>query len=246
MKGSIVQSLIGTVLLVLAMAPLSRAESTAISDLTESGTVAAIEPRVEEPVPQAVPIAPDDPRLVDLVRMVKSGLSESIIAEQLGQSGEAFSLSVNDLLYLKQNGVPESIIRTLMSPRGGIQAAPGAAGAAPPELTFDDLEEVRPTFFQKDRSGRLVMRGNSLAWVDGRDSKNNFEFQITGLRKVWFTCQARTPENFCYQINFEIVKGAEYRFRDVNRESGSNAAVLKVMEALRMYFPQVAFGPPDA
>ena len=76
--------------------------------------------------------------------------------------------------------------------------------------------------------------------------KKNFEFKITGLEKVWFTCQARTPENFCYQINFQIVKGDQYEFRDVNRESGSNASVLKVMEALRKYFPQVAFGTPDA
>ena len=52
------------------------------------------------------------------------------------------------------------------------------------------------------------------------------EFQINGLKKVWYTCQARTPENFCYRINFEIVKGAKYRFLDGNQESGSNASVL--------------------
>jgi len=46
-------------------------------------------------------------------------------------------------------------------------------------------------------------------------------------------------------VNFQIVKGDRYRFRDVNRDSGSNAAVLKVMEALRMYHPTLPFGPPD-
>ena len=234
MKSSIVRSLLGMALLVLAIAPSRAGQLTGTS----------VEARVEEPTPQAVPLVPDDPRLVDLVRLVKSGISESLIAEQVGQSGPAFSLSVNDLLYLKQNGVQESTIKALMA--HGAQAAPGAAGAVLPEMTFEDLVQVRSTFLKKDRSGRLVMRGNSLAWVDGRDPKNNFEFQITGLRKVWFTCQARTPENFCYQINFEIVKGAQYRFSDVNRESGSNASVLKIMEALRLYFPQIAFGPPDA
>ena len=59
---------------------------------------------------------------------------------------------------------------------------------------------------------------------------------------MWFTCEARSPENFCYQINFKIVKGDGYRFQDIHRESGSNAAVLKVMEALRTYFPRLAFG----
>ena len=161
------------------------------------------------------------------------------------QSGRAFNLSVNDLLYLKQNGVLESIIGALMA----TQAAAGAAApavAAPEEMVFDDLVLIKPGFLKKSRPGRLVMRGDSLAWVDGGDPGKNFEFQITGIEKVWFTCQARTPENFCYQINFQIVKGARYRFEDVNRESGSNASVLEVMDALRRYFPQVAFGPPDA
>lgn len=211
--------------------------------------VTAIEVRVAAPTPPPVSLQPDDPRLVDLVRLIRSGISESIIAEQVRQSDPAFNLSVTDLLYLKQNGVLESIIGALMAARAGTQAEPGAAATAlvaPRELAFADLVLVRPALLKKSRSGRLVMRGDSLAWVDGDDPKKNFEFQITGLEKVWFTCQARTPENFCYQINFQIVKGARYRFRDGDRESGSNASVLQVMDALRMYFPQVAFGPPDA
>src|SRR4030095_8638168 len=99
---------------------------------------------------------------------------------------------------------------------------------------------------KKNGWGRLVMQGDLLSWVDGSDPKKNFEFQITGLEKVWFTCQARTPENFCYQINLQIVKGARYRFRGVKQEAGSNASVIKVMDTLRKPFPQIPFGPPDA
>jgi len=62
---------------------------------------------------------------------------------------------------------------------------------------------------------------------------------------VWYTCEARSSENFCYQINFRIVKGNSYQFRDVGRDSGSNAAVTEVMEALRTYFPRLTFGAPD-
>ena len=209
--------------------------------------ITAIEARVAALMPP-IPFQPDDPRLVDLVRLIKSGISESIIAEQVRQSRPAFNLSVTDLLYLKQNGVLESIIGALMATGVGTQAAPGAAGAAlvaPEELTFEDLVLVG-SWLRKSRPGRLVMRGDSLAWVDGSDPEKNFEFQTTGLEKVWFTCQARTPENFCYQINFQIVKGDRYRFQDVNKESGANASVLKVMDALRMYFPQLSFGSPDS
>jgi hypothetical protein len=209
--------------------------------------ITVIDAHVAAPAPPALPLQPDDSRLVDLVRLVKSGISESIIAEQVRQSDPAFNLSVTDLLYLKQNGVLESIIGALMATRDGAQGAPGTSAAVPAtprEMNFDDLVLVRSGFV-KSRPGRLVMRSDLLAWVDGGDPKKNLEFQIAGLEKVWFTCQARAPENFCYQINFNLVKGARYRFRDVNQESGSNASILKVMEALRKFFPQIAFGPPD-
>lgn len=193
------------------------------------------------------PLQPDDPRLFDLVRLIKSGISESILVEHVQHSNPPFELSSTDLLYLKQNGVLESTIGALMATGARTPAAaPRAATAAPAaarELTFDDLVLVGPGL-KRDRTGRLVLRGDSLSWMDAGDARKNMEFQITGLEKAWFTCQARTPENFCYQINFQIVKGAHYQFQDRNRESGSNAAVLKVMDALRTNFPQLAYGPP--
>jgi hypothetical protein len=55
-------------------------------------------------------VQPDDTRLADVVKIVKSGISESLIAEQIKQSGLTYKLSMNDLLYLKQNGVQDSVI----------------------------------------------------------------------------------------------------------------------------------------
>jgi hypothetical protein len=205
--------------------------------------ITAIWARVPAPTPAPVPLQPDDARLVDLVRLIKSGMSESIIAEQVKQSEQAYNLSVNDLLYLKQNGAQESTIAALMATNAG---APAAPAVAPSEMVFDNLVLVKTGFWNKNREGRLVLHGDVFNWVDNRDPKENFTFQITGLEKVWFTCEARTPENYCYEINFKIIKGDRYQFRDIHRESGSNAAVLKVMEALRTYFPQLAFGAPDS
>ncbi len=208
--------------------------------------ITAVYARLPVPPPSPVPLEPDDPRLVGLVRLVKSGISASIIAEQVRQSGQAYNLSVNDLLYLKQNGAPELTIAALMATAAGGSAVPGSAGApsAPKELVFESLS-MKTSFLKRNRPGRLVMQGDTLTWVDGADPGKNISFKVTGIEKVWLTCQAQTPENFCYQINFQIVKGDRYQFQDVNRASGSNAAVLKVMDALRTYFPRLAFGTPD-
>ena len=204
--------------------------------------IIAIWARIPAPTPAPVPLQPDDARLVDLVRLIKSGMSESIIAEQVKQSGQGYNLSVNDLLYLKQNGAQEPTIAALMATNAG---APVAPAVAPSEMVFDHLVLVKTGFWTKDRKGRLVIHGDVFNWVDDRDTKENFTFQITGLEKVWFTCEARTPENFCYQINFKIIQGDRYRFRDTHRETGSNAAIVKIMEALRTYFPRIVFGAPD-
>jgi hypothetical protein len=207
--------------------------------------IAAIWARIPGPAPSALPLQPDDARLLEVTRLIHSGVAEPAIAEQLRQSGEVYSLSVNDMLYLKQVGARESTITALLATNRGATAAPVAPAVAPNELVFDDLVFVKPTFLQKNREGRLSMHGNVLAWTDRDDPKENFTFETTGLEKVWFTCEARSPDNFCYQINFQIVKGDRYRFRDTRRESGSNAAVTAVMDALRAYAPRIAFAAPE-
>jgi hypothetical protein len=210
--------------------------------------IAAVWARVPTPAQTPVPLVPDDARLVDLVRLIKSGISEAIVAEQVKQDARPYDLSINDLLYLKQNGVVESTIVALMAKGAAAPEATAApvpvAGASSEPITFDDL--VMKATWKRDRPGRLVMQGDSLAWTDANDPEKNFEFKTTGLEKVWFTCQARTPENFCYQINFQVVKGARYQFQDRNRESGSNEAVLKVMDTLRAHFPQLVYGAPKS
>lgn len=218
----------------------------------------ALQARIPVPTPAPPPQQPDDARLVDLVRLIKAGISESIVAEQIRQSGQAYTLSVNDLLYLRENGIQESIIKELMTARGTTPApaeprlaAPPApvvgirAPATPAQIIFEDLVQQRSTFMRRNRPGRLVLEGDTMSWTDGNDPKNNFAFQLGGLEKIWLTCQSRTPENFCYEINFQIIKGARYRFQDLARESGSNAAVMKVMDTLRQYHPTLPFGTPD-
>ena len=211
--------------------------------------ITAVWNRIPAPAPAPVPLQPDDPRLLDFVRLIKSGMSENIIAEQIRQSEQAYNLTVNDLLYLKQNGAQETMIAALMATSTGAPDSPTKASAgAPDDLVFDDLVFVKKGLFgflSKDRPGRLVMDGDTLSWKDGRGSKKSFQFEISGIEKVWFTCEARSSGNFCHQINFQIVKGDLYKFQDVRRDSGSNAAVVAVMEALRTYFPQLNFGTPS-
>ena len=206
--------------------------------------ITAVWNRIPSPAPAPVPLEPDDVRLVEMVSLVASGMSEAIVIEQVRQSDQAYNLSVNDLLYLKQNGAQETLISALMTTSTG---APGAPAVAPSELVFNDLVLVKKGIFgwlKKNHPGRLEIDGDTLKWEDSRGSEGSFQFQTTGIDEVWFTCEAGSSGNFCHQINFKIVKGDTYRFQDSRRDSGSNVAVLEVMEALRSYFPRLNFGTP--
>ena len=208
--------------------------------------ITAIWTHLPSPPPAKAPLQPDDLRLVDLVSLVSSGMSEGIVNDQIRQSQEAYGLSVADLLYLKQNGVQESTIAALMATSAGPPAEP--AMAPPADLAFDNLVLVKTglfRFFKKDHPGRLVMDGDTLSWEDSRGSEGSFQFQTTGIDRVWMTCEAQSSGNFCHQINFKIVKGDRYRFQDSHRETGSNAAVLEVMDALRKYHPRLNFSTPS-
>jgi hypothetical protein len=191
------------------------------------------------PAAAPAPAAPDDARLLDVVKIVKSGISESLIAEQIKHSGAAYKLTMNDLLYLKQSGVQDSVISALLA------AAP-APVAAPAETNFNELLLVRGWGpLRKERPGRLVLKGDTFSWIDGSDPKENFEFQVPGLEKIWYTCQAQTAGDVCYQINFQIVKGPRYSFMDVSHATGSNATVKAMMETLRRDYPRAPFGASD-
>ena len=222
---------------------VSEAVIAAIQQRIANQAAPAGTPATQPAVATPPPVAPDDTRLTDVVRIVKSGISESLIAEQIKQSGVAYKLSMNDLLYLKQNSVQDSVISALLATKE--QEAKKAA-AAPAETAFNELLLVHGWGpLRRERPGRLVLKGDTFSWIDGADPKENFEFQTPGLEKVWYTCQSQTAGEVCYQINFQIVKGPRYSFADVSRATGSNATVKAVMETLRKNFPRAPFGASD-
>ena len=217
-------------------------ETLRVAGLPEP-VLAAIQQRLAaQPAQAAVvtPVVPDDPRLVEVVKLAKSGISESIIGEQIKQSGAAYKLSMNDLLYLKQNDVQDSIISALMAAK---EKPAEVEPAAPKEVVFNDLMLVQ-SWWRGPRPGRLILEGDKLSWVDGTDPKQSFDMQVSGLEKIWYTCQSSTGDEVCYQINFKVVKGARHSFIDVNRATGSNATVTALMETLRKQFPRAPFGAP--
>ncbi len=216
--------------------------------------IAALEARMSAPAPAVA--NPDDRRLFDIVRLAKSGLSETLIVDTIKASNETYDLSANDLVYLKENGVNDVIIEALLTTKSKAvtptaMGVPAAAAVAVPadqnmeDVVVEDLVLAQQGFLKKDRKGRIVVKPDEIDWIDSRKPDENFSFQPAGIEKVWLTSRVNGTTYFPYQVNIQISKGARYRFQDLNKETGSNGAVQKLFDVIKARFPNILVGEPE-
>ena len=64
----------------------------------------------------------------DVIKMLKSGLSDGLVVAQIGRQGAKADLSVDELIKLKQAGVSETVIKAML---GASVTTPAPAAAAP-------------------------------------------------------------------------------------------------------------------
>jgi len=209
--------------------------------------------RAPQPTPTPMPAQPDNPKLVDLVRLVKSGLSEKIIADQIRQNGVDAKPTINDLVYLKENGIQEVIIVALMEAplkaeaeatrraevAEKIEPTPTPEPTPEPEPIFEGLVYKKGGIFAKNRTGKLILEDKKLSWRDGSDASKNFELFLEGVKQITVTCQARETGSFCYQLQFDFTKGDDYDFEDAQRDVGGNENLMRLLNVLKTKFPKL-------
>lgn len=196
-------------------------------------------------LPAPAPFQPDNPNLSKVVKLVQSGVTESLLIDLIKQSPDVKPLSHNDLIYLKENRVPDAVVAAYMSAAAGTGAAAAVPGVAPPkpvtDAVIDGLLLMRGTFLSKNHQGKVTFKGESLSWASATDAKSNFEVKVTALERAWLKCQPLPGGAFCFEIGFRIFKGGDYAFRDIGSDKGSNDNVTKVREVLQARFPNLVF-----
>jgi hypothetical protein len=188
---------------------------------------------------------PDDPKAVDIVRAVRAGTSEALIIDQFMQKGVEQRPSLNDLIYLKENRVPEGIIRALMEAPVVAGAVPGAPGtrpvAAPPVPAQVEVEGlVRKTgAFRKSRPGRMLLTAEKIEFIDGRNQADSFEMFPAGLKAVKTDCLARPDGKFCHEVELDMAKGGSFKFVDDKASVGGNESIRALIGALETLYPRI-------
>jgi len=230
----------GLLTMIAAAPSVAPASDMDMISLLQSGVpkevVDAYRARLAATAPAA---GPEDARLVDIVRLVRSGLSEELIGRQIRYSGQVYKLSVGDLIYLKNNQVPEAIISELIGTQNTAASAAAVAAAAKP-AAFGPL--LRMTgFLHKDAPGTLNLKEGRLEWLDGKKVERNFSLEVASIRTAWLECSPRPEGNFCFAVHLGLFNGDTYEFRDFSWESGSNSQILAFVDILKKSHPQIIF-----
>jgi hypothetical protein len=83
------------------------------------------QPEAEEPADEG----PDDPRMEQLMALVRAGLSQDLIIKQIRTGGVAYRPTTRDLIYLTSNDMPEAIVAALIDSAAVVDAEPAPAMA---------------------------------------------------------------------------------------------------------------------
>ena len=225
----------------LAPEDVSRMRAAGVPEAVIQALVA----RAPQPTPTPLPAVPDDARLVTVVQAVKNGVSEAVLTEQIRNSGEAYALSINDLIYLKQNAIPESIVGLLQATATGMATTkatrPGGTPKIAKEATIEGLLMKRATFMKKNSQGTLTFKGDEIIWIDSRKPEESFTVKASALEKAYVRCRPLPAGNFCYELGFSIFKGDDYSFLDTGEPQGSNDNILNLREVISARFPNLVF-----
>ncbi len=217
-----------------------------------AGPTLAQESQESAPAQQAVvqqqappPFSPSDPRLQQIVQLVQAGLSESLIAESIQKEKVPYSLTPHDLLYLKQNRVPESIIAALLAVEAPTSPGPGRQAAAPevtptvvPPKGIDGLI-LKTGSFRKNLPGTLVFLDDAIEWRDASDATGNITIYPAGVKKVELKCRAQATGPFCYEFEIDVNKGDSFKFEDAEKAVGGNRAILALRDAWKQKYPRI-------
>ena len=68
----------------------------------------------------------------EIVKLVKAGLSEEVVLAQIQRTGVGYNLSVDQIIYLHEQGVTQTEIKALLGGNQKVPTAPTVPASVPP------------------------------------------------------------------------------------------------------------------
>lgn len=172
----------------------------------------------------------------EVVKLFKSGFSQEVIVNYIESYKKEYQINADDLIYLKENNVPEEIIKKLLSNQASFSQK--EKKIYPKE--FKNLV-LKNGFIKKDRLGNIALKEDRVEWLDFKNPSKNFSFQIKNIKAIWLKCKPRAVENFCYEIVFSNYDGKEFNFSDFNWEKGENKTTIELFNFFKENFKEIIY-----
>jgi hypothetical protein len=201
--------------------------------------------QMEEPAQAPAAAASVNSALVeDITRLWKANLSEEFISKYVAHSDLARDLTADDVVRLRNAGVPETLIASITSRRGDGSPAAKASGVASAPAgarRWDGLTRRNSgvvMFKGRWDAGVLEFKDGSLRWVDSRDAGKNVLLPAAQITEQQLTCLKKSGGNECFEWVVKT-RNEEYRFRDVSWQQGENAKVAELYEYFSGAYPSL-------
>jgi hypothetical protein len=201
---------------------------------------------------ETLPMPTPTPTLVDnLIKLWKANLSEDFLKKYIYSADIAKDLSAEDIVKLRNAGLPESLIsavseRKQVTPTAAPAAAMAVVTPAPfpaPAMSMRWEGLVRRNsgiVLLKSRwdPGVLEFKDETLRWTDARDASKNVLLTAKQMTEQQLTCLKKAGGNECFEWVVKT-KGQEYRFRDISWAQGDNAKVTELFTYFKLRYPSL-------
>jgi hypothetical protein len=209
---------------------------------TSMGGLSSANP--QDPVAAPTASSADSKLVEDITRLWKANLSEEFIDKYFARTDLARDLTPDDVVRLRNNGVPESLIAslTLREPAAGPAATAPPMAPGPDDSRRWDGLALRNSgiVLLKSRwdSGTLEFREASLRWIDSKRTEKNVLIPFVQATEQQLTCLKKAGGNECFEWVVKT-RSEEYRFRDAAWRQGENAKVQELFEFFRGAYPNL-------
>jgi len=180
----------------------------------------------------------------DISKLWRANLSEEFIDKYIARSDLARDLTAEDVVRLRNAGVPETLIASITRRRA--EAGPAASVA---QMTPSARDSRRWDGLTRRNSGLVLLKGRwdagvlefkdaSLRWMDSQDAGKNLLIPAVQVTEQQLTCLKKSGGNECFEWVVKT-RSEEYRFRDVGWRQGENAKVEELFEFFSSTYPNL-------
>ena len=206
----------------------------------------------QDPTPAAKPKPYEE-----VIKLWKANLSEDFIKKQIENGTVVYNLGADEIIRLRDAGVPEGLINVMLATRSSEQQAVPpppppppyvAQPAAPPPGMAAVANRKWEGMVRRNKGvvlfksrwdvGVLEFKEESIRWVDSKDPSKNLLVPARQVTEQFLSCLKKAGGNECFEWGFKT-KDGEYRFRDVSWQQGEDVKVMEIFDFFKAVYPSL-------